>query len=390
MNYLEIEKEMTKTYDAIANKYEKEAKEDWKNKEEVDKFLKYLNTNASILDIASGTGELLEYYNNKGFIPTGIDISKQMNIIAKNKAPNANIINMSLYDIDKLQDKFDAISATFILVHIPKEKINEFINSVNQRLKDNGIFFTLFTTSLKEGLQEEPLDSNYNYYAINYSKDEICNVLKNNGFEILEQKIVINKPSTVGIVIAKKIIRKVNNMKLICKITDEDIGEKTIDMKNPKLRLGSRGIVLREDGKIAVFNKSNKNEYKLPGGGLEGNENPEEAFKREVLEETGCEVEIIDNLGTTEEYKSIDNFKQISYVFVGKVKKDTKKLNITKKEQDEGSKLLWEEPQKALELIKKSFNELVASKYASIYSTKFVVLRDRKILEKYIELTNKK
>ena len=47
-------------------------------------------------------------------------------------------------------------------------------------------------------------------------------------------------------------------MELICRITDEDIGERTINMENPKLRLGARGIVIREDGKIAVFNKSIK------------------------------------------------------------------------------------------------------------------------------------
>ena len=175
-------------------------------------------------------------------------------------------------------------------------------------------------------------------------------------------------------------------MKLICRITDEDIGEKTINMENPKLRLGARGIVIREDGKIAIFNKSNKNEYKLPGGGLEGEEKPEEAFKREVLEETACEVETIETLGTTEEYKSLNNFKQISYVYVGKVQKDTNKLNLTEKEKDEGAKLLWETPEKALELITECFDKLVASKYESIYSTKFVVLRDSKILEKYIEM----
>ncbi len=135
-------------------------------------------------------------------------------------------------------------------------------------------------------------------------------------------------------------------MKLICKITDEDVGEKSMNMDNPKLRLGARGIVIREDGKIAIFNKSKKNEYKLPGGGLEGEENPEEAFKREILEETGCEIKIIENLGTTEEYKSLNNFKQISYVFVGKVLKDTKQLNATKKEKEEGAKLLWETPEK--------------------------------------------
>ena len=178
-------------------------------------------------------------------------------------------------------------------------------------------------------------------------------------------------------------------MNLICKITDENIGEKTITMKDSKLRLGARGIVIRNDGKIAVFNKSNKNEYKLPGGGLEGNENPEDAFKREVLEETGCEVEIVDFLGTTEEYKSLNNFKQISYIFVGKVLKDTNHLSVTKKEKDEGAKLLWKTPEEALKLITECFDKLVPSEYSSIYSTKFVVLRDRKILEYYIKNQNK-
>lgn len=173
-------------------------------------------------------------------------------------------------------------------------------------------------------------------------------------------------------------------MELICKVTDKDIGKVPAEMNNPKLRLGARGIVIREDGKIAIFNKSNKNEYKLPGGGLEGEEKPEDAFKREVLEETGCEVEIIKELGTTEEYKSLNNFKQISYVFVGKVLKDTKQLNVTEKEAEEGARLLWETPKKALKLITECYDKLTASKYSSIYSTKFVVLRDRKILERYI------
>ena len=104
MNYLEIEKEMSKTYNAIARKYEKEAEEDWKDKRYVNKFLTYLNHNDSVLDIACGTGELLKYYNDAGLKTTGIDISKEMVNISKSKVPNANIINMSLYDIDTLEE----------------------------------------------------------------------------------------------------------------------------------------------------------------------------------------------------------------------------------------------------------------------------------------------
>lgn len=172
---------------------------------------------------------------------------------------------------------------------------------------------------------------------------------------------------------------------LICKVLDEDIGEVSTKMNEPRLRRGARGIVVREDGKIAVFNKSNKNEYKLPGGGLEGEEKPEEAFKREVLEETGCKIEIVKKLGITEEYKTLNNFKQISYVFVGKVIEDTNQLNLTQKEKDEGAKLIWETPDEALKLITESYNKLVASKYESVYHTKFIVLRDRKILERYLK-----
>ena len=139
-------------------------------------------------------------------------------------------------------------------------------------------------------------------------------------------------------------------MELICKITDEDIGEEIKQTEIKEIRIAARGIVMREDGKIGIFNKANKNEYKLPGGGIE-----EEAFKREVLEETGCEVEIIKNMGITEEYKTKNNFKQISYVFVGKVLKDTGKLHVTQKEAEEGGKILWETPKKALELVTNSY-----------------------------------
>ena len=170
-------------------------------------------------------------------------------------------------------------------------------------------------------------------------------------------------------------------MKLICKITDSDIGQQNVEMTNTEIRLGARGIVVRDDGKIAIFNKSNKNEYKLPGGGIENDELPEVAFAREVLEETGCIVEIIEKLGIAEEYKSQINFKQTSHVFYGKVIEDTKKLNITQKEKDEGAKLLWVTPQEALELITNCYDNLVKSDYETVYFSKFIVLRDKKILE---------
>ena len=174
-------------------------------------------------------------------------------------------------------------------------------------------------------------------------------------------------------------------MEIIFKITDKDFGIEPLDMSNFKLRIAARGIVIREDGKIALQNKSKKNEYKLVGGGMEGNEDPKIAFQREVLEEAGCEIQIIEQLGITEEYKSWQNLKQISNIFVAKVIKDIHKLNLTEKEKNEGAKLLWVEPTEALKLITDCYDKLLPSDYDDVYDTRFVVLRDRKILEYYLK-----
>jgi len=55
------------------------------------------------------------------------------------------------------------------------------------------------------------------------------------------------------------------------------------------LRNTVRAIILKENTILMVFLEKT-NEYKFPGGGIEGNEVIEEALKREVLEEVGCNV----------------------------------------------------------------------------------------------------
>ena len=175
-------------------------------------------------------------------------------------------------------------------------------------------------------------------------------------------------------------------MKLIAKVTDEDIGEEMVKMNGPIHRKAARGIVLDEQGNMAVFYKKNKNMYKLPGGGLEQGESFEEAFIRETKEEVGCEVEIIDCMGYIEEYKTKSNYMQTSYVFIGKVIKKLKELSLTKMEEAEGGERLWLKPEETLEKMKQNYDKLLASEYTNLYSTKIVAKRDIKIIEEYLKV----
>ena len=120
---------------------------------------------------------------------------------------------------------------------------------------------------------------------------------------------------------------------------------------------------------------------------VENDEEPSEGFAREVLEETGCKIDIIKKLGVTEEYISMKGAKQISHIFVAKVRDNTNVLSLTEKEKSEGAKLIWVTPQEALRLMENSYNKLTPSTYENdydVYRMKFISLRDRKILEYYI------
>lgn len=176
---------------------------------------------------------------------------------------------------------------------------------------------------------------------------------------------------------------------IICIVNDQDFNLDSKELINPVVRLASRGLVFNEKGEIAIFHKKNKNEYKLPGGGVEIGEDLENAFLREVLEETGCIVEIVEKLGITIEEKSLTNFKQISHVFVAIVKDDTKVLHLTKKEQDEGSIVIWTTPQEGHQLIENSIENIIGSKYDDRYQSLFMVKRDALILHHYLKRKTK-
>ena len=165
-------------------------------------------------------------------------------------------------------------------------------------------------------------------------------------------------------------------MKCIKVLTDEDFGNEIKEFNNPEIRYGARGIIFNDKNEIAILNKSNKNEYKLVGGGIEEFENPIKAFKREALEESGCVIDVDDFLGTIKEEKSEYNFMQISYVYVAHVIKDTKELSLTEKENEEGAKLIWLKIDDAMKYIKDSEEKLIASKYEDVNFTKFIVRRD--------------
>jgi 8-oxo-dGTP diphosphatase len=171
-------------------------------------------------------------------------------------------------------------------------------------------------------------------------------------------------------------------MRLIKKFTDSDILGGQPVLINSVSRRGSRGVLIDNELNVAMMYMPQLNLYKLPGGGIEEGEQRNEAFLREIREETGYEAEIIHELGYIEEHKNINNFMQRSYCYVARVLKykDRDRVMLSESEIQLGMEVKWMPIEKALDFINNSVHS------CEDYSTKFMILRDKIILEEAVAM----
>lgn len=107
------------------------------------------------------------------------------------------------------------------------------------------------------------------------------------------------------------------------------------------IRKTVKAVILRDDGSI-LHHFTN-----LIGGGVEQNENDEEALHREAMEEAGIQIEIIKPLGCVVGYRDSSKRK---YVINGYLCKYIKNIGhpTTNDERELKIKLVWESPVEAI------------------------------------------
>src|SRR4051812_17391569 len=105
-------------------------------------------------------------------------------------------------------------------------------------------------------------------------------------------------------------------MEVLKTIRDNDFGLEIPDRPIVQERRAARAVVFDKEGNVALLNATKKHFHKLPGGGLEEGEDVETALRREVLEEIGCKITNVRELGVIEEFRHKFDLRQISYCFL--------------------------------------------------------------------------
>lgn len=147
-------------------------------------FVKYLKPNSKILDIGCGSGYPIDkYLDDLGFGVCGIDISDKM--ILKSKAlnlKNANFLNIDIMEYNS-NEVYDAIIAFDSLFHLSMNQQALVYNKISSLLKNDG--YLLFTHGKnKSQIIGKMFNEEFYYSALD--KDELINILNNNGFSIIE------------------------------------------------------------------------------------------------------------------------------------------------------------------------------------------------------------
>lgn len=160
-------------------------------------------------------------------------------------------------------------------------------------------------------------------------------------------------------------------MKPLKLINPENASEE--EVKNYQVREAGRAVVLDNESMVALLHVTKENYYKLPGGGLEDEEDKIIALKRECIEEIGCDIEVTNEIGTIVEYRKIFSLKQISYCYLAKIKGEKGIPDFTEKEKEGGFEVVWVGFDEAMKLVS-------SSKAENLEGSLYIVPRETEIL----------
>lgn len=108
-----------------------------------------------------------------------------------------------------------------------------------------------------------------------------------------------------------------------------------------KPKYATRAVLFDENNRVAIINVTKHGYYKIPGGGIEDNESIQDAARREVSEESGCNSVILDELGRLETAIPIWNTLDISDGFIARVVGEKSTPKYEDWEDERGFQLEW-------------------------------------------------
>lgn len=149
-----VEKEHVDQIEEAYNRGARQYQKKWKvphpwMEEERTQFAQLLHPGSRILDVGCGPGQDCAYFSSLGMRTLGIDRSSEMISIAIETYLSLAFQQLDLFDVVRLPEKFDAIWASYVLLHIKPSRLSTLIEVFHTTLVNDGYLFVATPVSEK-------------------------------------------------------------------------------------------------------------------------------------------------------------------------------------------------------------------------------------------------
>lgn len=187
MNKLTRPEEVTKrSYDRLAKEWAVGHNTDDFWGENLQKFHELL-PKGKVLEIGCGSsGRDARDLIKLGYDYTGTDISSGQITEARKQVLGAHFIHQSVYDLN-FNEPFDGFWAAAVLLHVPKTRMDEALQSIRRNLRDHAIGFVAMKEGDGQQLEARPELDNANFLFSYWQREDFRESLAQNGFESLHE-----------------------------------------------------------------------------------------------------------------------------------------------------------------------------------------------------------
>lgn len=192
-------------YEAIVHWFDNARTKTLMEAEYLNLIVKAIPEGNSVLDLGCGTGEpMAKFFIDKGFKVTGVDGSKKMVELCKQRFPNERWIVSDMREIN-LNQQFDVVLAWHSFFHLDPDSQRRMFKIFSTHIKPDGIL--VFTSGEEAGEVWSDNGGQMLYHA-SLSTKEYEKLLGDNAFRVLLHKVRDPECGEATVWVARKIGEK--------------------------------------------------------------------------------------------------------------------------------------------------------------------------------------
>ena len=185
-------------YDALAETFG-----EWGARVEGDPWARFLDdvadrlpAGALVLDLGCGNGTKIARLADR-FEVTGVDLSERQVRLARAAVPTASFVQADFTALDFPAEAFDAVTALYSIVHVPRDEQPELLGRITRWLKPGGLFLASMSHVGGEDSTDEWLG--VEMFFSGFDADTNRRLVRQAGFELLIDELVwMHEPEPEG------------------------------------------------------------------------------------------------------------------------------------------------------------------------------------------------